>query len=299
MIFESDQAATLRALTEQKKKRGSRAAKAKVLTISSGKGGAGKTMLSVNLALHFARSGLRTLLVDLDPGLANVDVHMRLQGPYDVDDLLDGKCSASQAILVADHGLRVLPGGRASEAERARIERGRDTTGPRKLLDSLGEVAQSLDVIILDTGAGIGPWVRGALEVADCNLIVTQSDPASVTDAYSVLKVASHITREHTPGIVVNRVRDKREALLTATRLRKVTQRFLDSHPEFFGWIHERDEVADSVREQVPFSVRLEDRHDAKRELAALAARVADSMKLPTRSGRPTRPPNAKTPKLL
>lgn len=291
MINNMDQAATLRsraasALSSQSTLHRS----ARVLAISSGKGGAGKTIVAVNLALRFARSGLRTLLVDLDPGLANVDVHMRLHAKWDADDLLADKCSALDAILVADCGLRVLPGGRASEAQRPARDGERDAQGPRRLLGILGDEVQDLDVIVLDTGAGIGPWVRGALEVADCNLVVTQSDPASVTDAYTVLKVASQLRVANNTGLVVNRVREKREAMLTASRLRKVTQQFLDEHPKFFGWIHERNEISDSVHHQLPFVLQLGEHHAATLEVAALAAKIADHMKLPTPRQAPVLP---------
>lgn len=276
-----DQAETLRLLTRERPARTCATGKTpRVLAISSGKGGVGKTVLSVNLALRFASLGMRTLLVDLDPGLANVDVHMRLQSPWDVDDVLDGSCRPDQAVLVADRGLQVIPGGRSSEAERERLLTSRDKDGPRRLLDKLNELSSNLDVIVLDTGAGIGPWVQGALEIADQNIVVTQSDPASVTDAYGVIKVAHAIGKDCEPGIVVNRIADKQEALLTATRIRKVAAQFLDFQPELFGWLHDRAEIANSVRTQLPFLLQLEERHAANLELAALAARIADATKI-------------------
>lgn len=256
---------------------------AKILTVCSGKGGVGKTVVAVNLALRFAATGLRTLLIDLDPGLANVDVHMRLTSRYDVDDILEEACQPEEALLVADRGLHVLPGGRASEAERARLLSIREASGPRRLLEAMSRFLRTIDVVVLDTGAGLGPWVQGAIAVADRTLVVTQSDPAAVTDAYGAIKVAHALRPDREAALLVNRVANKDEAILTATRLRKVASQFLGFRPEFFGWMHDHAAVVTSVRDQLPFALRLDDQHPTQRELAAISARLADALELRTK----------------
>ncbi|MCA8968263.1 MAG: AAA family ATPase [Planctomycetes bacterium] len=279
-----NQAETLQSLVKRRAKPMERTSK--IITVCSGKGGVGKTVVSVNLALRLASIGLRTLLIDLDPGLANVDVHMRLAGRHDVDDILEGACRPADALLVADRGLLVVPGGRATEAERERLLAIRDRSGPKTLVDRVLQSMPAIDVVVLDTGAGVGPWVQGAIEVAHRTVVVTQSDPASVTDAYGVIKVAHAIRDDIEPSLLVNRVTDKDEAILTATRVRKVASTFLGFRPELLGWFHEHQAIASSVRTQVPFSLRLDEQHPSQRELAVISAKLADSMRLVTTASR-------------
>ncbi len=264
-----DQATTLRRLKTR--------SAPPVLAITSGKGGAGKTVLAVNLALRFAATGTRTLLIDLDPGLANIDVHMRLHANYTVDDVLAGRCEPEDAVLVGPSGLLVVPGGSAFEsATHAHASRGE----PARLLTLLASILTTIDLVILDTGAGIGPWVIGALELADHSIVVTQPDPASVTDAYAIIKLSRRLQPNRTPALAINRVRDKREALLTATRLRKIAARFLSCEPELLGWLHEQPQITNSVKNQLPFLLDLPTAHRSVLDLGGLHARIAGRVQL-------------------
>lgn len=269
--LQGDQATTLRRMTARPETvRG----QLPVLAVTSGKGGVGKTVLAVNLALRFAATGTRTLLIDLDPGLANVDVHMRLAAPRTVDDILAGRCTAEEAVLVGSRGLMIIPGGNLT-GPRADSALARERNGPARLLEAIGPLTSSVDMVILDTGAGIGPWVLGALEACTRALVVTQPDPASCTDAYGVIKISHSLRNDSVPGLAINRVRDKREALLTATRLRKVSKQFLGFEPELFGWLHDQPDVTTSVRNQVPFLLDLPTSHRAVLDLAGIQARLA------------------------
>ena len=246
-----------------------------ILAITSGKGGVGKTVISVNLALRLAQSGKRVLLIDLDPGLANIDVHLRLHAQHCVDDVLQGNCEAEDAILVGPAGLWIVPGGSLSTRADAAPSEPRDRLGPARLIERLERVLPSIDLVILDTGAGVGPWVEGALELADKTIVVTQSDPASVTDAYALIKLGARLRPDSKPSLTINRVQSREEALRTATRLRKVAKRFLGFEPDLLGWLHDQPSVTQSVHQQRPFSLELAPDHRAMRDLATLAARTA------------------------
>ncbi|MFQ5505648.1 MAG: AAA family ATPase [Planctomycetota bacterium] len=238
-----------------------------VLAVSSGKGGAGKTIVAVNLALRFAAQGVRTLLVDLDPGLANVDVHMRLAGRLNLEDILLDRCQAEAAVMVGPSGLLIIPGGKDGRLIQ-------DDSVPRRILGRLSPLFSRVDLIILDTGAGIGSWVLGSVEEADQPLIVTQPDPASVTDAYALLKLCRRRRPDSRPALVVNRVKDRREATLTATRMRRVAKRFLAFEPELLGWLHEDPAVTVSVKNQTPFFMELPREHRLVLDLGAIAAQT-------------------------
>ncbi len=272
-----DQAATLRRMELDRRAVSPRPP---VLAVTSGKGGVGKTLLSVNLSLEIARTGRRCLLVDLDPGLANVDVHLRLRPAFSVLDVFSGKVEPEEAVLIGPHGLRIVPGGTPRDLrEEDRIALLHEPLAPSRILEKLAPVSRDLDLIVLDTGAGIGPWVRGALDLADLNLLVTQPDPASVTDAYALLKVAEGLRPGIRTGLVVNRVRNREEALLTATRLGKVSRRFLGAEPDFLGWFPDSPEVRRSIRNQHPFCLRKEPVPELARNLSALCANALGALK--------------------
>ena len=131
------------------------------IAVSGGKGGVGKTLVAVNLAVLIARAGYRALLVDLDPGLANVDVHLRLAPEFTVEDLGAGACSAEAAIVEGPAGLHVLAGRSGS----MRLASG-DLEFLEATMGAVSEAAKDFDVVICDTGAGIGPAVMATAERA-------------------------------------------------------------------------------------------------------------------------------------
>jgi flagellar biosynthesis protein FlhG len=266
----SDQANTLRQLGLSRAARG----RPPIVAIASGKGGVGKTVLSVNLALRLARSGTRVLLVDLDPGLANIDVHLRLTPRFTVHDLLESRCSAEEAVLVASNGLLLVPGGSHSVEGSTALSETNRRDEPREILERLEPLFSHVDIVLLDTGAGLGPWVMGALDIADQQIVVTQPDPASVTDAYALLKTLHRSHPDARPELVVNRVQDRGEAMLTATRIRGVTKRFLGFEPELLGWLREASAVTFSIRNQTPFALSLREHHPVMLDLAGICARV-------------------------
>ncbi|PIE22954.1 MAG: ATPase [Planctomycetota bacterium] len=269
-ILPSDQAATLRNYAKHRES----GHRPPVFAIASGKGGVGKTVLSVNLALRLAKSGTRVLLVDLDPGLANIDVHLRLSPRYTVHDLLEDRCKAEEAVLVAAGGLLLVPGGSLSSTYGSDAPESARQEEPRRILSKLTPLFPHVDVILLDTGAGLGPWVRGALDIADERIVVTQPDPASVTDAYALLKMLRGSHADARPELLINRVRDRGEAMLTATRIRGVAKRFLGFEPELLGWLREATAVTFSIRNQTPFANELKDSHPAMQDLSGIVAKL-------------------------
>ncbi len=225
------------------------AAAAPWLAVTGGKGGVGKTLVAVNVAILAARAGYRTLLADLDPGLANVDVHLRLAPRWTLEDLAAGACSPAEAIAFGPAGVGMLAGRSGSTA----LAGDGATAAVAAAHAALARAARGFDLVVCDTGAGIGPAVLATIERAAFALLVTTPDPAAATDAYALAKLLMQRGRP-APHLVVNRVRDREHALRTATRLSSVAQRFLGASLPFAGWLCTDAGLERSVAHQRPFA---------------------------------------------
>lgn len=219
------------------------------LAIAGAKGGVGKTTLAVNLAVLLARTGHRVLLVDFDPGCGNVAVHLRLQGRFDLDDVAAGTCSAADALLDGPGGIRVLLG-RSGPT----LLLGDDPAPRQRAIAELTAVANSFDVVVLDTGAGLGQATLAVTERADLVLAVTTPDAAAVTDTYALCKVL-HLRGRPLPQLVANRVQTREEAMRTAAKLAGVTRKFLGKDLTLCGFVARDAKVEHAVLAQEPVAL--------------------------------------------
>jgi flagellar biosynthesis protein FlhG len=219
------------------------------IAVSGGKGGVGKTLVAVNLAILMTRAGYRALLVDLDPGLANVNVHLRLAPEFTVEDLAAGACSAEAAIVEGPAGLHVIAGRSGSP----RLASG-DLEFLEATMGAVSRAAKDFDVVICDTGAGIGPAVMATAERADLVMAITTPEPSSITDTYAMCKVL-HTAGRPLPSLVINRVRSREDAMRTAGKLSTVCERFLGHGTGVLGWLQSNPMLERSVLDQRPFSL--------------------------------------------
>jgi len=240
------------------------------VAVAGAKGGVGKTTLAVNLAILFARSGRRTLLVDLDPGCGNVAVHLRLPFPRDLENVASGECSARDAVVDGPAGIRVVTS-RSGSAALA----GGDPELLRRTLAAIADLAKDFDVVVCDTGAGLGPATIAVAERADVVLGVTTTDAASLTDAYALCKVL-HLRGQPLPRLVVNRTRSRDDAMRTAGKLGTVARKFLGTESALCGWVAEDTRVEASIAEQRP--VALFGQGPGLDDLRALAANVLSAL---------------------
>ena len=262
-----DQAASLRKLVENKKDSaaadsGTDAAReapepsaarpvpkegARIIAVTSGKGGVGKSNLTVNLALAFLAEGKKALVIDADLGMANVDVLLGTSSKHNLLHLLDEDVVLDDVILKGPYGLRYISGGSGME------QAGEFTSAERDLLEEkltgCGELA---DVILIDTGAGIGRNVLDFILAADEVILVTTPEPTAMTDAYAVMKAYSMYAAKPNMRLVVNRVYDEAEGLEVAEKLRKTAERFLHMEIQFLGAIYEDRTMIRAVRQQKP-----------------------------------------------
>jgi len=231
--------------------------RARVITVASGKGGVGKTSLSVNLAIALTQLGCRVTLVDGDISLANTDVLCGLKATGHLGHVLDGTRTLGQIMLDAPGGFRLVPGASGVARLADLGDEDRDT-----LLRCLDELDATNDIIIIDTAAGIGGVVLSMLEVADLALVVTTPEPTAITDAYALIKCfvaryrATGAPIDELPlGLVVNQAADAPEAREVHERVQDVATRFLDVRLPFAGWIRADKAASECVRARKPLLV--------------------------------------------
>lgn len=228
---------------------------ARALAITSGKGGVGKSTLAVNLAICLTRMGRRVVLVDADLGTANADVLCNLNPSATLAQVVAGRASLEQVALAAPGGFRLIPGasGLAQVAALSPQER-------QRLIAQFHHLEREADILLIDTGAGVGPNVLGFLAAVDDWLVVTSPDPTAITDAYALIKsglrqVARHGQRRPQVRLLVNMVRDQSEARSVYTRIAGVTKRFLDLPLRYAGYVPFDAEIQKSIRERRPFAL--------------------------------------------
>lgn len=202
------------------------------ISISSGKGGVGKTVAAVHLAYAWQKNGYRVLLLDGDFGLANVDVLLDLRAKYNIFDLLENNVETKDLILEGPAGMHVIPSGSGIHklVDLDDIQRA-------ELFDQLDQLANNYDIFLIDTGAGIAKSVVHLNLAAQFNLIVTTPEPHAITDAYAMIKVLSEHNHNGKISLLVNLVNSEPEALKIYERISDVAGKFLNQKVDYAGHI--------------------------------------------------------------
>jgi flagellar biosynthesis protein FlhG len=226
-----------------------------LVLVTGGKGGVGKTTLAANLAVALAGQPLRTLLVDLDLGLGDLDVMLQLEPHANLEDALRAGRALEECVTPGPGGVSVLPASNGS-APMARLS----SEERARLLEGIARLSGNFDLIVGDSAAGIGADVLAFAACADVVLVVTTPDPAAVTDAYGLIKALEFAAREHalavpTPELVLNQTSGLDEAEATAAKLAEICQRFLARSPRLAGWLPRSPRVADAARRRRPFAL--------------------------------------------
>lgn len=217
----------------------------RVIAVTGGKGGVGKTTISVNLAAALAAAGQRVVLLDGDLGLANVDVFLGLSPRYTLAHVLRGERTLDEIVIEAPCGFRIVPAA-SGAADLATM----DARAHLGLVQAFSSLATHLDVLIVDTAAGIAHSVLQFSQASQHVLVVLCDDPASLTDAYALVKVLSRNHGVQRFRVVTNMTREPGAGEALFRRFEKVTSRFLDVSLDFVGEIPHDDYMRRAVHEQ-------------------------------------------------
>ena len=234
-----DQAAGLRRMAQPRPVR--------VIAITSGKGGVGKTNVSVNLSVALSDTGKRVMLLDADLGLANVDVLLGLRPESNLSHVIDGTRTLEEVIVKGPSGIMVVPA--ASGVKRLAELSSIENAG---LIRAFSELNHDIDTLIIDTAAGINESVTSFSRAAQEVVVVVCDEPASITDAYALIKVLSTDFGLHRFRVLANQVQSAQEGRDLFSKISRVTDRYLDVTLEFMGVVPHDDYLRKAVRKQRP-----------------------------------------------
>jgi len=242
----ADQANTLRAMNSPENIEGTSAHTAtRVFSITSGKGGVGKTAVVANLAVLLARMGKRVLILDADLGLANIDVVFGLAPGHNLNHFFTGEQGLDAILTDGPGGIKILPAGSGVQ----RFTR-LDSEQKMRLLEALDAMHNDFDFVLIDTEAGISENVTYFTTAAHEILVVTTPDPTAITDAYALMKLLSNQYHEKHFNLIVNFIKNEEEALDVYRKLTMVANRYLDISIDYIGSIPRDRLMVDAIRKQ-------------------------------------------------
>ena len=235
----------------------------RIISVTSGKGGVGKSNVSVNLAVNLTRMGKRVIIFDADFGLANVEVMFGAVPQYTLDDVIYKGKSIQEILTMGPCGVQFISGGSGitglSDLRKDQID---------FLIRSMAQLDNLADIIIIDTGAGISNSVIDFVMSSPEVVLVMTPEPSSLTDSYSLLKALCHketYSKEHTKiKVVSNKATSRDEGVMMYEKLEAVVKKFLDVNMEFLGIIPSDTSLTKAVMQQMPVSIHSPSAKSAK-----------------------------------
>ena len=225
--------------------------KTRIVTITSGKGGVGKTNVSVNMALAYARLGKKVVVMDADLGLANVNIMLNMVPKFTLYDMIRKKKTMQEIMVETDYGISIVAGasGFSKIANLTDEER-------QNFIEQLTTLSFA-DIIIIDTSAGVSSNVLDFIAAADDAVIITTPEPTAITDAYGIIKIiaSEYDNLDMALKLVVNRVKSASEAKKVSDRMTHIAGQFLNLKVDYLGFIYDDPVVSQAVLKQRPFMV--------------------------------------------
>jgi flagellar biosynthesis protein FlhG len=216
-----------------------------VIAVSSGKGGVGKTNVVANLAVALSKAGKRVLVLDADLGLGNIDVLLGLAPRCTIEHVVAGARRLDEILVEGPAGVQVLPASSGIQTLTALTE-----SQQLMIQEQLERLSAGMDVLLIDTGAGISPLVTFFASSAHETVVVLSPEPTSLTDAYALIKVLTRQYRERRFKVLVNQVKHTREAAEVFRKLDAAADRFLHVAIDYIGCIPQDDYVPLAVMQQ-------------------------------------------------
>lgn len=219
----------------------------KVIAVTGGKGGVGKTNLSVNLSMALSELRRRVVLMDADLGLANVDVLLGLQAKFNLADVLDGSKSLRDVLLTGPGGVKIVPASSGVQQMAA--------LSPQEhasLIHAFSDISDQMDILMLDTAAGISDTVISFVRASQEVIIVVCDEPSSITDAYALMKVLNVEHDVFRFRVIANMTRTTQEGINLFNKLNAVCERFLDVSLQYLGHVPFDENVRKAVQKRQP-----------------------------------------------
>lgn len=242
----------------------------KMITLASGKGGVGKSTVSVNLAIALSHLGMRVLVVDADFGLANIDVMLGVQTKYNLSHFVKGERRLDEIVHIGYDGVRFISGGsglsellQLDEKQLARLVRG------------LSTLEMPVDYIICDAGAGISDNIMLLVRASSETIVVTTPEPTSILDAYALIKTIVKAEEGHPINVIMNRAENKKEADHVLKGFSEVLSRHLGKEVTSLGYIINEPDVSRSIKRQIPIMISAPD-SDFARDVNAIARKLLE-----------------------
>ncbi|MBQ5851597.1 MAG: MinD/ParA family protein [Lachnospiraceae bacterium] len=249
-----DQASRLRQIVKDKSEYDMKSMGAdhhmQIITVTSGKGGVGKTSFSVNFAIALSRRGKRVLVLDADFGLANVDLMLGLKSKHDLTDILEGRNTIKEIIATGHEGIKFISGG-SGISDLLNITS--EELG--KVMAGLSGLENEADILIIDTGAGVNEQVMQMVNASEETLLVITPEPTSIMDGFAMIKNILKQDKNHKVRIIVNRAESQMEADAIINNFSDVVEKFLGTRVTALGCILTDRAVSQAIRSQIPFIV--------------------------------------------
>ena len=216
-----------------------------VIAVSGGKGGVGKSNVAVNLGIALSQMGRRVVLLDADLGLGNIDVLLGITANRNIQDVISGECDLRDVLVNGPIGIKIVP---ASSGTQKMTQL--STLEHAGLINAFSELGDQIDVLIVDTAAGISEFVVSFLRASQELLLVVCDEPTSITDAYALIKLMNRDYGTNRFRILANQVRNEQEGRHLFEKLTRVTERFLDVALQYVGIVPYDEAVKKAVQRQ-------------------------------------------------
>lgn len=259
-----DQAESLRKLINQEEDKKKHA---KIITVTSGKGGVGKSNFVVNLAITLQDKGNKVLIFDADLGMGNDDVLMGLYPKHNIFDIVFTDLGIKDIIIEGTNGVHLVPAGSALSKTQELSEE------EKELFLGKLETLDEYDYILMDTGAGVNKDILSFIGASEDLIIVITPEPTSLTDGYSLIKATDHYKLKSEAKIIVNKAFTEEEGQDTFNKFNRAVSKFLKMNVEYLGCILEDKKLVQSVRQQKPFVV-LYPNCDAAKNIDNIAMKI-------------------------
>lgn len=243
----------------------------RVLSVTSGKGGVGKSNVVSNLAIALSLQGKKVLLIDADLGLGNLDVLLGLSPTYNLNHVLNGDKSITDIMIDGPAGIKIIPAGSGVQSLTSLGQHEK-----LKLLDELDMLEENFDIMIVDTEAGISENVTYFTVAAQEIVVVVTPEPTSITDVYALIKLLATRYSEHHFKVLVNMAKDSEDALEVFRKLANVAGKFLDISLDYLGCVVKDEKVVEAVKRQKAVT-ELYPESDASNCFMTLAKRVIEN----------------------